>query len=660
MEKEILRLFKGYLGEKTDDINELGLKYGLLIPKTASDTVVEEAIKQYGKDGITWNQTFHKSFDKVKNASMEELIVEQAIHYITTYGFEELGIYNSESVYIPRENLEIPELDNDIELIVVSPLTNDELSDKIMTLLTSGIALSKQSVNDIMVLSDFVDKERFDEISNREIKIALYDKYDIVPKNPEEFLRYMIFKLTGETLKIQNRNMIEKLERSDKYVAHKLLKSYLDYPFGYKKLSSIFLRNKNLFLALKINKDEDYIPTIRKWINHNINVLRKQAKNNHQPLEKNILDCLTDDSHYFEIDDVLKKLDDVTIFREIRILNGILYRLLGNDSIIYKIRNGSAYTKTLKPRTVDYVKYLYPMSEAIRKHLVERLKEKVDDKKIFIPYNVVYAAPTSEKQFNGNIPEGSYIEVPRQSGLVYGVHWKNIDRGGREERVDLDLKQMNKSQVFGWDASYRSDNSSVLFSGDITDAILPDGATELFYVDKNYGNGAFLVTLNMYTCNSDDVPFEFVIAKAENNGEFNRRYVLNPNDIIEKINMNISNKQRQMVVGFITISDNVRFYFNDFSAGSNIGYSMGYSSSQRDEITMGAFDYLKSYSKIQLKLNDLLKDAGATIMDSKTYYVLEKKVNEDGTTEDVSIEKEVDIDLSPNAITKESIIKLLS
>lgn len=30
MKKEILRLFKGYLGEKSDNINEYALKYGLM------------------------------------------------------------------------------------------------------------------------------------------------------------------------------------------------------------------------------------------------------------------------------------------------------------------------------------------------------------------------------------------------------------------------------------------------------------------------------------------------------------------------------------------------------------------------------------------------------------------------------------------------------
>lgn len=152
--------------------------------------------------------------------------------------------------------------------------------------------------------------------------------------------------------------------------------------------------------------------------------------------------------------------------------------------------------------------------------MVDRISTNVKGKYIYIPNNITYAAPTSEKQFNGNIPAGSYIEVPRIDDLVYGVHWTNLPGDGKyqsrgfygeikpngEERVDLDLKQMNKNEVFGWDASYRSSASDILFSGDITDAPAPTGATELFYVGRNYGHGAFLITLNMFTSNTKDVP----------------------------------------------------------------------------------------------------------------------------------------------------------
>ena len=110
MNKEILKLFKGYLGKTTISINDSdglscmglfnqkALKFGIMMPNNAPKDAVDEAIKLYGKDGKKWNQCFHKNFSVVANSSIEELIFQQIIHYFTTYGFEGLGIYNADKV----------------------------------------------------------------------------------------------------------------------------------------------------------------------------------------------------------------------------------------------------------------------------------------------------------------------------------------------------------------------------------------------------------------------------------------------------------------------------------------------------------------------------------------------------------------------------------
>ena len=671
MEKEVLRLFKSYLGEKSENFSKEGLKYGILIPDTASEEIIKEAIEQYGKDGEKWNQTFHKDFEIVKNAPIEDLIMQQLIHYITTYGFESLGFYDSNLVYLPKEKLEIPELVvENIELVPIKPITVEELQEKLMILLTSGIALSEQSVKDIMVLSDYIDKDRFDEIVNREIKVTLYDKYNIMPKNPDEFFRYLIFKTTGDTLKINNSQLINKIKNSNKEKALAMLESYITKN-GLAKLSSIFLRNKNLFLAFKVKKEDDL--QLSANMNRIINALRKYAITYHKPLSKNILDCLTDENVDVDLEKLPELLDNITIFREIRIVNGILYRLNGSNAIVYKIRNGKSFVRTLDNRTEEYVIRLNAIYEVVYKHLINRLKNKINSKTIYIPENITYMAPTSEKQFSGNIPDGSYLEVPRTDNMIYGIHWTNLSDKttkksgfyGEEEydeysteRVDLDLKQMNKSEVFGWDASYRSNTSDILFSGDMTDAPLPNGATELFYVGQNYGHGAFLITLNNFTQNRADVPFEFVIVKATHKPENRVYYALDPNNIYEKLDMVVKQGEYQKVVGFIAIDDTIKFYFNDFSQGNE-------RTSRQNDVTMGTFDYLQSYSKVQLKLRDLLKDAGAILTDKETITktVIKEKVDEEGNILETTTEEQevpVDVNLSTSAISKETLIDLLS
>ena len=672
MKKEVLRLFKSYLGEKSENFSKEGLKYGILIPDTASEEIIKEAIEQYGKDGEKWNQTFHKDFEIVKNAPIEDLIMQQLIHYITTYGFESLGFYDNNLVYLPKEKLEIPELVvENIELVPIKPITEEELQEKLMTLLTSGIALSEQSVKDIMVLSDYIDKDRFDEIVNREIKVTLYDKYNIMPKNPDEFFRYLIFKTTGDTLKINNSQLINKIKNSNKEKALAMLESYMTKN-GLAKLSSIFLRNKNLFLAFKVKKEDDL--QLSANMNRIINALRKYAITYHKPLSKNILDCLTDENVDVDLEKLPELLDNITIFREIRIVNGILYRLNGSNAIVYKIRNGKSFVKTLDNRTEEYVIRLNAIYEVVYKHLINRLKNKINSKTIYIPENITYMAPTSEKQFSGNIPDGSYLEVPRTDNMIYGIHWTNLSDKpikksgfyGEEydeystdiDRVDLDLKQMNKSEVFGWDASYRSNTNDILFSGDMTNAPLPNGATELFYVGQNYGHGAFLITLNNFTQNRADVPFEFVIAKATHKPENRVYYALDPNNIYEKLDMVVKQGEYQKVVGFIAIDDTIKFYFNDFSQGNE-------RTSRQDDVTMGTFDYLQSYSKVQLKLRDLLKDAGAILTDKETITktVIKEKVDEEGNIIETTTEEQeipVDVNLSISAISKETLIDLLS
>ena len=146
--KAELRLFKAY----TDDtkltgvgiVNQEALKSGLLIVDTCSEEVLTLAVELYGIKPEEWNQTFHKSFQTVLDTPIEVLVAQQLIHYFTTYGLEDLGMYNEDLVYIPREKLEVPELDEDIKLIPINKITELNLADRLQTLLTSGICTPGQ------------------------------------------------------------------------------------------------------------------------------------------------------------------------------------------------------------------------------------------------------------------------------------------------------------------------------------------------------------------------------------------------------------------------------------------------------------------------------------------------------------------------------------
>lgn len=622
----ILKLFKGYVGKSSTAFDRGAISKGVLISEEAGDELIQKAIKLYGINAAELNQTFHKSWSTVANKSVHELFIEQAIHYLTVYGFEKLGIFDHDTVYIPAEKLEIPELNTKtFKFVNIRPMTEDQVREKLMVLLSSGIALSEDAVEQVKTLSYLLSKDDISKVSNREVRSYLYDKFNIVPEDPEEFLRYLIYKTTGSTLKIQNKDLYEKLRASDKELVSKLLLRYPDPA----KLSSIFLRNKNLFLALK-TKGASGKPA--KEVNHYINRLRKLAEHNHEQYKYGYLDCLFD----FEFPENLAKeaLDRVTLFRAVRCLNALNYRLSGNSSIVYRVRNGKSFATDLKKKHgKEYKEILKNNRGIIYDYIVSKLSEKVNGKHIYIPKGVFYKAPSSEKQFVGNFPEGSYIELPKDAdNLLFAIHWENQGI----ERVDLDLHMLNESEHFGWNASLKDDKT--LFSGDITDAPKDtDGATEAFAVKGI--NKAFMVTVNNFTHNNNPVPYSFIIGYVKD-GQLYINHTIFPDEILHKINYKIDPNCAQTVLGLIKLKDDSkRFYFQNFGAGcARYTKNKGY--------ILKTYDYLNKYNETQVTLNDLLKKAGAIIIHRPTYK------DENGE------KKDADINLSLESIDKSTIIDL--
>lgn len=659
-----LRLFKSYVLDYYDNdytqkqkdtdivLNQRYLKYGLFfntISYILPTEVLNLSIQMYGKDGEKWNKTFHKSFNTVKCSDISELIAHQLIHYFTTYGLEQLGLFDNNLVYIPAEKLEIPELKEDIPLIVINEITKSTLHNKLMELLTSNIALSSQTVEDILCLSDYLNPEDVDNITNTEVRIALYDKFNIVPKDNVMFLRYLIYKLTNTPLLIKSKEVVFQLQRCDTDLLYTYLTRYVQDPDGYIKLSQIFLRYKCLFLAMKRKTKSKYSKEINKIINR----IGKLSKTNHIPVGTSILDNMTSISDLktaiTKMPKIKKYLQDCTIFRKIRILNGINFRLNTKSKyIVYKIRNGKAWVESKKPITLMQQSVLLYLKELVEESIRTQLQGKLQGKTIYLPDNIQYKVPQSEKQFTGNIPEGSYIQVGRNDNLVIGISWKNVST-----RVDLDLKATNHTETYGWDAKYRSNepNESFYFSGDVTDA--KNGATELFFIGKNVTGKSFMLCVNNYTCNNEDVPFDLVVAKCTDE-EITCNYVIDPNNIITTIPFKMEKGQPFKSVGFVSIEqDEIQVCFKDFNLGKAI-------TTTDSNLTDGAYDYLTQFNKYQLSIKDLL--FMCNIPTKSLPYVEDYKEYIDENTGETfykKITKPVDYDLSLDKLDKSTIINLL-
>jgi hypothetical protein len=636
--KATLRLFKAvpvsnkkYSKFMSIDYMKKTLPYGfVLAPEILGNydhaevqNIVKMTIKELGLSSKQMNSSFHKSWGKVAIAPMEQLVMEQLIHYLTTYGFEQLGIYNEDSVYIPAEALDIPEFEG-LNLIVVKGLSKEELYTKILDILNSGMALKDDTITDVIDVALFVELSESDIIrtKNKEVKIALFDYFGIVPADPIEFLRFVLFKALNKTLLIKDAATISMLKQRDNKNIVGLFSQY-EKKYGLETLASIFYRFKPLFLALRTNE----------FLKRKVNRIRKLADVYHRPMRQDYLNNITVfiKNNTLDLDELKNELanPNINIFRKIRLANTLSYRANTEDnSILYKIRNGKGFaTKFENINKIDCHNAL----ETVLNSIGNDLRPTLDGKTIYIPNNIFYSVPATEKQFTGMFPSGTYISTKKD--LIVGVYWENVGNF----RVDLDLSFVALNTKIGWDASYRTPERDILFSGDMTDAT--NGASELFYI-KGKKIEAYTLMLNYYNgnvANAPEVPFKILAANEIPHEMFekydrNRHYMIDPNNLIAQTDSKMIPAQKQKVIGLVeTRPEEVRFYFSEFNAGNSI-------TSESKPHANFAREYLINYHRTMIKLSDILIASGVVF---------------------VNTPEKCDIDLSPNKLEKDTFINIL-
>lgn len=597
------------------------IKHGFLfapeVISNYSENELHRFIKDVGLSSEQINSAFHKSWKKIKKASIEELVLEQILHYITTYGFKELGIYDEKMVYVPEEKLDIPEIDkNKFPLVVIKGYTEEELKIKLLSLLNSGIALAENTKNDIIdicTLVELTEKEVLN-IKNKESKIMLFDYLDIMPEDPVEFLRYAIYKCTNKTLLIKNSEVINEIKENKNLSVLRLFEKY-DREYGLEKLSQIFYRFKPLFLAFRTNKKLKML----------INKIRKLAVKHHKPMKEDYLNTITSkikNGIKIDLKELKKELSKVNNFRKIRLAYALKFRESNVKSIMYKIRNGKSYAKEFDFKNSSKIKTVLNI---VLKSIAENINKDIKNKKVYLPKNVQYSLPSSEKMFSGNFPLGTFVSISKD--MIFGVHWENIGN----QSIDLDLSLMSlENGKIGWDGYYRSNERDVLFSGDITDAPKPNGASELFYIKKQKRESALLFVNYFNYDEKIPVPFNIVVGK-ELVKDLKQNYMIDPNNIVAKTTSEIDKKQKLLGL-LVSDKEECRFYFTETCIGNSI------TSSQTD-YAEHTRKYLTGYYKNTINLKEVLEKANITIVDRKD---------------------RCDIDLSPEKLEKDTIINLLS
>lgn len=627
-----IKLFKALPVNESQKFNEEAylaftketVKSGYILDREAfsagTDVVIELINKVYGRNPEQLNKSFHRSFAKVKNSSTAELVFEQSLHYLTTYGAESMGVYSEDNVFIPAEAFDIPELKDGIRLVVIRGLTNDEIKAELLKLLSSGIALASDTVKGCIDVAQFVGlgKDEVEQVNNKEVRTALYDYFGIAPSNATEFLRYIIYKATEETAIIKNRTLIEKIKGRDNYDIVKYFEAY-EEQWGLERLATVFYRFKPLFLAFRTNTA----------LKKKINSIRRLAAKNHKPMPEDLLNTITarlDRHDAPSTEEFLRALENTNTFRKVRLAQALKFRTTGVESILYRVRNGKSFAKEFK---FDNKAGAEIVHNIILKSIASEIATNIKDKIFYIPEGVNYAMPSTEKQFVGNIPGGSYIEIPKDARV--GVHWKNVG----SHRVDLDLSLVSASGKIGWDSVYRNENRSVLYSGDVVDAP-GEGASEVFAFDPT-ARGAWNLNLNYFNFRDDvSVPFKMFIAEEEPRN-LTKNFVVDPNKIIASVDTEID--VRQKIIGLVVSTDgHTRFYFTESQFENNI-------SARNTEAAEHARKFLAANFDNQVSLNEVLSLAGAKVV----------------TNRDITMREDQElVDLSPEAIDKVSLIELLT
>ena len=337
-------------------------------------------------------------------------------------------------------------------------------------------------------------------------------------------------------------------------------------------------------------------------------------------------------------DEKAKKVIEKMSIRElIKVRNFVDMNQLCQGSVIeaYNIRNGKIHLEEGKNRTVGITgeAAMNVMDEALSQELCNRTRCKLAGKIFFIPSYIDYCTPVSEKQFIGNIPYGTKFSFPNTVSL--GIFWENY----KNKRTDLDLHLTTLSGAFGWNASYRDGERTILYSGDMTDAT--NGAAEAFYANYSKLDEPYILSVNNFT-GMPDVPFKFICTESRFKAPTQRSWrspTTCPIDISKTLFPPIDLKFKDTNSQTIGFGRRNVFYFYGGELDSGI---IPDRSKYREYM-----DALYARTSASMTLRALLLMAGARV------------VNESGYEQLTDEEKAQVVDLTPSALTRTTLIDLV-
>lgn len=490
-------------------MNELTIKQGIFVPEELCYLWLYDYLKD---NQINPNSTFYQKWEEVTSKTRWQIWLHQMAHYASTYGTN----FQREAWLPERSNLpDFPYKD----LKVLEGIEEEELCEKMISLAYSNIAMNSETLE---FLSENKHLFEFDKIKNRTLKLMCIPE-DYQFKNGQECLNWILWKYCHIDMLVKNAEILTTIKAKNS--------SEMLVPLEKNKevLASVFYRNKDVFMQFKNCKK----------LCHIVNVIRKLATKLHKPMKK---------SPWLQLEDLSfaereKLFESASIFKLVQI-----YNVLEGYSGYYIIRNGKAYYREEKAI------YKAPSKE-LKSQLLKAIVDKVPNvESVTLPEGIELAMPTSEKNFIGEIPLGSYIKCSEKNTMI-GIYWKN-KWGARD--LDLHVRTIEGNSL-GWNASHNNDGE-IIFSGDMTNAD-PEAAEIMWFKKKPIDS---IVSVSEYNGNSY-YHYEMFVAQ-ENATDFRKGYMVDPRNIVYKAEINSENK-RDITLGFFRDGN---FVFHSCNIGNGI------------------------------------------------------------------------------------------
>lgn len=564
-------------GPKAVDVyqlNALAAERGYIVHP---DCCTNEVMEWLNWQTANYNATFYEQWKDITCRSRLQLLMDQLIHYASTYGTQMQG-----TPYVPNENIDselaalhVPSFK---ELKMILPVSDEDLYEKCLQALRSGIALNANTLREYVdyicyYANDSKIQLDVNSFKNRDAICMVSSALGILPSDTILALRTLVYSATRSTAFVQNTELVRQIQSGNPVDFSKLSKSHIH------NFATIFNRFKRIFLAFKVNQENN--PTV-------INRIGKLSKTLHQPMVKGFWESILEEEKSME--EIAAQLKIINNFKKVRIMQLVMERLAPSKDQVYVIRNGKTFVRmgyTAKAVSESYCHTLYAM---LRESLVESLRSKACP--IKLPQHCELTLPSSEKTFVGNIPFGTSFKMADHN--IVGIYWRN--EWGTHD-FDLSLLDLNANRI-GWNANYCKGND-VIYSGDMTNA--EPEATELIYMSKKAPDS--VVCVNRFNGNEGS-KFRLFFAQ-ENLSETQElcNYMVDPNSV--KWDVMMESEKAQQTIGLIC--DNT-FYMMDLQT-SNARVS------SNNDYQKAFIETMKNRTKHFVMLADILKDAGFTIVD---------------------------------------------